>query len=97
MCKIRKQTATERFGGSLNHSSSLSLLSVKFLLMANDVLFNLPFAKIEEMEKTFRDIVIIDADHILSESFGDCLESDLKRKNMRDHLKSGKLHTILCL
>ena len=60
--------------------------------MANDVLFRLPFAKVEEMEKTFRDIVISDADIL---SFRDCLESDLKRKNMCEQLMSGKLHTIL--
>ena len=74
-------------------SGTISLLSVKFLFVANDVLFRLSFAKVEEMEKTFRDIVISDADIL---SFRDCLESDLKRKNMWEHLKSGKLHTILC-
>ena len=30
--------------------------------MANDVFFRLPFAKVEEMEKTFRDNGISDAD-----------------------------------
>ena len=47
--------------------------------MANDVLFRLPFAKVEEMEKTFRDNGISDADIL---SFHDCLESDLKQKNL---------------
>ena len=61
--------------------------------MANDVLFRLPFAKVEEMEKTFRDIVISDDD---IQSFRDCLESDLKLKNMWEQLNSGILHTILC-
>ena len=80
-----------KLAGSI--SEAINLLSVKFLLVANDVLFRLPFAKVEEMEKTFRDIVISVADIL---SFRDCLESDLKRKNMWEHLKSGKLHTILC-
>ena len=61
--------------------------------MANDVLLCLPFAKVEDMEKTFRDIVISDDDIL---SFRDCLESDLKLKNMWEQLKSGILHTILC-
>ena len=60
--------------------------------MANDVLLCLPFAKVEDMEKTFRDIVISDDDIL---SFHDCLESDLKLKNMWEQLKSGILHTIL--
>ena len=60
--------------------------------MANDVLLCLPFAKVEDMEKTFRDIVISDDDIL---SFRDCLESDLKLKNMWEQLKSGILHTIL--
>ena len=70
-CKIAK------LAGSI--SEAINLLSVQFLLVANDVLVRLPFAKVEEMEKTFRDIVISDADIL---SFRDCLESDLKRKNM---------------
>ena len=61
--------------------------------MAKDVLLRLPFAKVEEMEKTFRDIVISDDD---IQSFRDCLESDLKLKNMWEQLNSGILHTILC-
>ena len=60
--------------------------------MANDVLLCLPFAKVEYMEKTFTDIVISDDDIL---SFRDCLESDLKLKNMWEQLKSGILHTIL--
>ena len=61
--------------------------------MTDDVFFRLPFAKVEEMEKTFRENGISDADVL---SFRDRLESDLKRKNMWEQLKSGKLHTILC-
>ena len=61
--------------------------------MANDVFFRLPVAKVEKMEKTFRDNGISDADIL---SFRDRLESDLKWKNMWEQLKSGKLHTILC-
>ena len=61
--------------------------------MADDVLLCLSFAKVEDMEKTFRDIVISDDDIL---SFRDCLESDLKLKNMWEQLKSGILHTILC-
>ena len=38
------------------------MLFLKFLFMANDVFFRLPFAKVEEMEKTFRDNWISDAD-----------------------------------
>ena len=58
--------------------------------MTNDVFFHLPFAKVEEMEKTFRENVISDADVL---SFCDSLESYLKRKNMWEQLK---LHTFLC-
>ena len=61
--------------------------------MASDVLFSLPFAKVKEMEKTFRVNRISDADIL---SFCDSLESDLKQKNMSEQPKSGKLHTILC-
>ena len=51
------------------------MLSVKFVSMAGDVFSRLPFAKVEEMEKTFRDNWISDADVL---SFCDCLESNLK-------------------
>ena len=44
--------------------------------MASDVLFSLPFAKVKEMEKTFRVNRISDADIL---SFCDSLESDLKQ------------------
>ena len=49
--------------------------------MEYDVFFLLPFAKVEEMEtrKTCRDNWISDAGIL---SFGDCMESDLKQKNM---------------
>ena len=43
---------------------TISLLSVKFLSMANDVSFSLQFDEVEEMEKTFRDNGI-SAAHIL--------------------------------
>ena len=59
--------------------------------MADDVLLCLSFAKVEDMEKTFRDIVISDDDIL---SFRDCLESDLKLKNMWEQLKSGILHAL---
>ena len=65
-------------------SGTISLLSVKFLSMADDVLFRVPSAKVEEMKKTFRDNGISDADIL---SFRDCLESDLKRKNMWEQLE----------
>ena len=61
--------------------------------MANDVFFSLPSAIVGEMEKTFSDNVISDADVL---SFSDRLEGSLKRKNMWEQLKSGKLYTILC-
>ena len=60
--------------------------------MAYAVLFQLPFAKVEETEKTFRENRISNADVL---SFRDRLESDLKLKNMWEQLRSGKLHTIL--
>ena len=47
--------------------------------MANDVFCCLPFVKVKEMEKTFRDNWISDADIL---SFCDYLESDLKWNNM---------------
>ena len=59
----------------------------------NDVIFRLPFAKVEKIEKIFQDNGISHADAL---SFRDCPESDLKRKNIWEQLKSGKLHTILC-
>ena len=74
-------------------SRTISLLFVKFLSMANDVFFRLPFAKVKKIEKTFRDNGISDADVL---SFGDGLESSLKQKNMWEQLKSVKLHTIPC-
>ena len=45
--------------------------------MADDVFFRLLFAKVEEMEKTFRGKSISDADVL---SFCTCLESNLKGK-----------------
>ena len=48
---------------------------------------------VEDMKKTFRNKCISDADVL---SFCDCPESYLKRKNMWEQLKSGKLHTIVC-
>ena len=66
---------------------------IKFFSMTNYVLFRLPVAKVEEMEKTVRDNWINDADIL---SFRDRLESDLKHKNMWEQLESGKLHMILC-
>ena len=59
--------------------------------MANDVFFSLHSAIVGEMEKTFSDKVISDADVL---SFSDRLEGSLKRKNMWEQLKSGKLYTI---
>ena len=72
-------------------SRTISLLFVQFLSMANYVFFRLHFAKVKKMEKTFRDKWISDADVL---SFHNGLESSLKRKNMSEQLKSGKLHTI---
>ena len=69
---------------------TISLLYVKFLPMANDVFYCLPFAKVKEIEKTFRDNWICDADIL---SFCDHLESNMKQKNMWEQLKSGKSHT----
>ena len=54
--------------------------------------FQMPFVKVKEMEKIFRDNTISDADIL---SFCDRLESDLKRKNMWEQLNSGKLHMLL--
>ena len=85
-CKIGRSN----LGGE---SGTISLLSIKFLSMANAVLFCLPFAKVEEMEKTFRVNGISDADIL---SFRDRLASDLKWKNIWKQLMSGKLHTISC-
>ena len=48
-------------------------------MMSKLFLFCLPFAKVKEMEKTFRDNGISDADVL---SCRDRLESDLKWKNM---------------
>ena len=59
------------------------IISLEFLSMADDVFFCLPFAKVEEMEKTFRDNRISGADVL---SFCDRLESNLKRKNMWEHV-----------
>ena len=59
-----------------SESWTISLLSVKFVSMADDVFFSLPFAKVE---KTFRDNWISDADVL---SCRDCLESNLKQKYM---------------
>ena len=52
--------------------------------MAHDVFSCLPFAKVMEMEKTFRDNRISDADIL---SFCDHLDSDMKQKNMWGPLK----------
>ena len=71
-----------KLAGSI--SEAINLLSVQFLLVANDVLVRLPFAKVEEMEKTFRDNRISDADIL---SFCDHLDSDMKQKNMWGPLK----------
>ena len=90
LATLRECPLSSNLGGE---SWTISLMSVKFLLMANDLLFHPPFAKVEEMEKTFRDHWISDADTL---SFRECLESDLKAKNTWEQLKSGKLHTILC-
>ena len=60
--------------------------------MAYAVLFQLPFAKVEEIEEIFRENKISNADVL---SFRDRLESALKRKNMWEQLRSGKLHAIL--
>ena len=78
--------------GLESERGTISLLSVMFLSMADDVFFRLPFTKVEEIKKTFRDSWISDADVL---SFCDRLERYLKRKNMREQPKSGKLHTIL--
>ena len=55
------------------------MLSFKFLSMAYDLFFSLPFAKVSvgnnKIEKTFRDNWISDANVL---SFCDCLESYLK-------------------
>ena len=61
--------------------------------MADDIFFSLKFSKVEKMEKPFSDNMIIDTD---IQSFCDCLESDLKWKNMWEQLKSGNLHMNLC-
>ena len=77
-------------------SGAISLLSVKFLSMANDVFFRLPFAKVEEMEKNIQRHRDHCHRHADVPKFRDSLQSNLKRKNMWEQLKSGKLHTILC-
>ena len=65
-------------------SGTISLLLVKFLSMANYVLFRLPFAKVKEMEtlKTLRDNGISDADIL---SFCGRLECDVNLKNMWEY------------
>ena len=90
MAKLCKVAISEARAGQ---SGCCLTLSVKFLSMADDFYFRLPFAKVEEMEKIFRENWISDADVL---SFHDSLERDLKWKNMWTQLKSGKLHTILC-
>ena len=72
---------------------TINLLYVKFLSIAHDVVSSLPIAEVEEMEKTFRDNWISDADVL---SLCDCLESYSKRKNLWEQLKSSNLHMILC-
>ena len=82
-----------KLAGSISKvSGTISLLSVKFLSMADDVFFRLPFAKVEEMDKSFRDNEIRDADVLSFRDRLETVESDLKRKNMWGQLKSGKLH-----
>ena len=51
--------------------------------MADDVFFRLLFAKVEEMEKTFRGNSISDADVLSFCTCLSCLESNLKRNNMQ--------------
>ena len=50
-CCTRRKGRFDRGG----EGGTTSLLSVKFLSMADDDFFRLPDAKVEEMEKTFRD------------------------------------------
>ena len=74
-CKIAK------LAGSISKERA-GLLSVKFLSMANDVFFRLPFAKVEEMETTGSVILI-----------GWRVTWNGR---MCEQVRSGKTHTILC-